>query len=109
MILKYVNKKISLFEAKNTNHLCKMIMEYIGQPTQQELVEMLATKNLMSESVRQGFSDDEIIKKRYKKLDSILKNEVPPECLDLLHKLFELSPVRRISASDALKHSYFKN
>lgn len=33
MILKFINKKVSLFEAKNTNHLIKIIMVYIGEPT----------------------------------------------------------------------------
>ena len=33
LVLKYVNKKVSLFEAKNTNHLSKIISEYIGEPT----------------------------------------------------------------------------
>ena len=48
LILKYVNKKVSLFEAKNTNHLSKIIMEYIGEPTSYEIKEMLATKDTMS-------------------------------------------------------------
>jgi len=48
LILKYINKKVSVFEAKNTNHLSKIIMEYIGEPSKQELKEMLATKDLMN-------------------------------------------------------------
>ena len=69
LILKYINKKVSLFEAKNTNHLCKIIMEYIGEPTKVELDEMLSTKDIMSGSIKQGLSDDDIMKKRFKKLD----------------------------------------
>lgn len=68
LILKYVNKKVSLFEAKNTNHLCKIIMEYIGEPTTQELEEMLATRDIMNGSSK-VINDEEILKKRYKKLD----------------------------------------
>ena len=56
LILKFLNKKVSLFEAKNTNHLSKIIMEYIGEPTKDELKEMLATKDLMSSAVKQGQS-----------------------------------------------------
>lgn len=74
LILKYINKRVSLFEAKNTNHLCKIIMEYIGEPTKAELNEMLATKDNMSGSIKQGLSDDEIMKKRFRKLDFIIKN-----------------------------------
>jgi serine/threonine protein kinase len=36
-----------------------------------------------------------------------MKNNIPSECIDLLHKILELSPKRRISAEDALKHPYF--
>lgn len=77
LILKYLGKKVSLFEAKNTSHLCKIIMVYIGQPTRKELKEMLATRDIMSGSIKQGVSDEEILKKRFKKLDQLLKNQVP--------------------------------
>ena len=36
-------------------------------------------------------------------------DKIHQDCIDLLHKLFELSPVRRISADEALKHSYFNS
>lgn len=85
LILKYINKKVSLFEAGSTNHLCKIIMDTIGEPTKVELKEMLATRDIMSGSIKQGLSDDDILKKRFKKLDQILKNQVPKECINLLH------------------------
>ena len=107
LLLRYLNKKVSLFEAKNTNHLCKIIMEYIGVPTRDELKEMLATRDIMSQSIKAGQCDEDILKKRFKKLDAILKNMVPDHCIDLLHQVFQLSPERRISASAALKHPYF--
>ena len=69
LILKFVNKKVTLFEAKNTNHLSKIVSEYIGEPTSEELKEMLATKDIMSASVKAGIPDSEILKKRFKKLD----------------------------------------
>jgi serine/threonine protein kinase len=109
LILRYLNKKVTLFEAKNTNHLCKIIMEHIGEPTRVELKEMLATpgRDIMSQSIKQGLSDEEILRKRYKKLDAMLKNVVPDNCIDFIHQVFQLSPERRISAADALKHPYF--
>ena len=36
-----------------------------------------------------------------------MKNHIPSECIDILHKILELSPNRRISAEDALNHPYF--
>jgi len=85
LILKNINKKVGLFEAKNTNHLCKIIMEYIGEPTSEEISEMLATKDTMSCSVKAGIPDSEIIKKRFKKLDQIIKGQLSPDCVDLIH------------------------
>jgi len=89
LLLRYLNKKVTLFEAKNTNHLCKIIMEYIGEPTRYELKEMLATpgKDIMSLSIKQGVSDEEILRKRFKKLDAMLKNIVPDNCIDFIHQV----------------------
>jgi serine/threonine protein kinase len=85
LILKFINKKVTLFEAKNTNHLSKIIMEYIGEPTELELEEMLATRDIMSTAVKAGISNEDILKKRFKKLDSIIKSHLHPNCLDLIH------------------------
>lgn len=54
LILRYLNKKVMLFDAKDTKHLSKIIMEYIGEPTKEELVEMLATddNDIMRNGVR---------------------------------------------------------
>jgi serine/threonine protein kinase len=74
LILRYLNKRATLFEAKNTNNLCKIIMENIGEPTRVELKEMGATCNLMDNGIKAGLTDEEIMKRRFKKLDSIMKN-----------------------------------
>ena len=44
---------------------------------------MLATNDLMNTSINNGFSDNEILKKRFKKLDSLIKKDVPSDCLDM--------------------------
>jgi len=38
-----------------------------------------------------------------------LKAKCSPEAIDLLHRLLELDPKLRISAIDAMRHSYFDN
>jgi hypothetical protein len=63
---------------------------------------MLATNELMKKSIKAGSSSQDILKKRFKKLDSQMKNHIPQDCIDLLHKILELSPKRRISADQAL-------
>ena len=49
---------------------------------------MLATNDLMNTSINNGMSDNEILKKRFKKLDSLIKKDVPADCLDIIHKIF---------------------
>ena len=70
---------------------------------------MLATNDLMRTSVNAGLSEKEILKKRFKKIDALMKPHIPSDCIDLLHQIFQLSPIRRISAAEALKHPYFNS
>lgn len=70
---------------------------------------MLASNELMSNSIKSGLGDQDIMKKRFKKLDAQMKNQIPADAMDLLHKILQLSPIRRISAGDALLHPYFFN
>jgi len=58
-----------MFEVDDTKSLAKVITDAIGEPTKVELKEMLATNDLMSTSVNNGISDQDILKKRFKKLD----------------------------------------
>jgi len=45
LLLKFMNRRVGLFEAKCTDHLCKIISETIGDPTEEELFEMMGTNN----------------------------------------------------------------
>ena len=98
LLLGFLSRKSSLFSVTTSKALAKVITELIGDPTKEELVEMLATNDLMKKSINSGATSQEILKKRFKKMDSYMKNSIPADCVDLLHKILELSPKRRISA-----------
>lgn len=70
ILVGYLSKKSCLFNVINSKALAKVITELIGEPTSVELKEMLATNNLLRGSVSLGISDEEIMEKRFKKLDS---------------------------------------
>jgi serine/threonine protein kinase len=109
LIYKYINKKVKMFEVNDTKSLSQVIVDLIGDPTATELKEMQATNDLMSSSVNSGMTDTEIMKKRFKKFDQTIKKDVSADCLDLLHKIFQLSPERRVSSQDALLHPFFSD
>ena len=66
---------------------------------------MNATNQMMT--CKSGQSEDEILKKRFKNFNQYMGDKISADCKDLLHKIFELSPVRRISAEEILKHPFF--
>jgi hypothetical protein len=63
-----------MFDVKDTKCLVKVITDFIGEPTETELKEMIASNKLMSNLTKPGQSDEEIYKKRFKRLDQFLKN-----------------------------------
>jgi len=66
---------------------------------------MNASNTIMSP--KPGQSEQEILKKRFKKFDEAMNDKISKDCIDVLHKIFELSPVRRISAVEVLRHPFF--
>ena len=108
LLLGFLNKKSNLFNVSDSKGLAKVIVDQIGDPTDAELKEMISSNLLMSNSVKAGLTETEIMKKRFKKLDAQMKNQIPADAMDLLHKILQLSPIRRISAADALLHPFFQ-
>ena len=94
-----------MFDVKDTKSLSKVIQYFIGVPTETELKEMNSSNQVMKEKT--GMSEKEILSKRFKKFDEYMGDKISSDCIDLLHKIFELSPVRRISAEEVLKHPFF--
>lgn len=70
ILIGYLGKKSQLFNVVNSKALAKVITDLVGDPTREELEEMLATNDIMKTSVNAGLTDPEIMKKRFKKLDS---------------------------------------
>lgn len=54
LILKYLNKKVCMFDVKDTKCLVKVITDFIGEPTETELQEMIASNKLMSNLTKPG-------------------------------------------------------
>ena len=96
------------YECSGINHMSffTKFEKYINtEKGKKELKEMNSSNQVMKE--KSGMSEQEILSKRFKKFDAYMGDKISPDCIDLLHKIFELSPVRRISAEDILKHPFF--
>lgn len=57
LLLGYLNKKSNLFNVSDSKGLAKVIVDQIGDPTDAELKEMLASNDLMSNSIKAGLSE----------------------------------------------------
>ena len=76
LIFKYLNKKVYMFDVRDTKSLSKVIIDFIGQPTDEELKEMHAANNIMSQH-KSGISSEELMKKRFKKFDAFMGDKLP--------------------------------
>ena len=57
LLLGFLKKKSNLFNVSDSKGLAKVIVDQIGDPTDAELKEMLASNLLMSNSVKAGISE----------------------------------------------------
>lgn len=54
LVLGFLNKRSNIFNVSDSKALVKVIIDQIGEPTEEELTEMLASNDLMSGSVNAG-------------------------------------------------------
>ena len=56
LVLGFLNKRSNIFNVSDSKALVKVIIDQIGEPTLEELSEMLASNDLMSGSVNSGLT-----------------------------------------------------
>lgn len=56
LVLGFLNKRSNIFNVSDSKALVKVIIDQIGEPTEEELNEMLASNDLMSGSVNAGLT-----------------------------------------------------
>lgn len=56
LVLGFLNKRSNIFNVSDSKALVKVIIDQIGEPTEEELREMLASNDLMSGSINSGFT-----------------------------------------------------
>jgi mitogen-activated protein kinase 1/3 len=89
-----------LFMGKNKSHQLLLIMSILGKPNDEVL-------DLFYNQRAQRFIKM-VSPKHPKNLKAYFDENIDPNAIDLISKMLNLDPRKRISAFDALQHPYFK-
>jgi len=91
----------TLFPGDNINHQLELIFDLIGTPEVDEVKKIGQTENTRSYLLSIGH-------KQRKNFEEVF-NTYDKSAVDLLSKMLEFDPDKRISIESALKHPYFQN
>uniref|UniRef100_A0A1I8JIJ6 mitogen-activated protein kinase n=1 Tax=Macrostomum lignano TaxID=282301 RepID=A0A1I8JIJ6_9PLAT len=90
-----------LFPGSSTLNQIERIVSAISPPTKEEIASI--GSNYGASILEKASSG-----RPARPLESILPAQVDPNAVDLLHKLLQFSPDRRITAAEALRHPYVR-
>ncbi|KAK8796644.1 hypothetical protein WA588_000772 [Blastocystis sp. NMH] len=90
----------TMFQAANASKLLDVIISYLGKPSAKDL-EMIENASIRAELQKRVVSPKPLLKQ--------FSRWIPASAGDLLLKLLQFNPSKRISATEALQHPFFSD
>lgn len=91
-----------LFRGNSTMNQLEKIIEIVGKPNKKDIEDI---KSPYAETIISSFADTGKKKKKF----SEIFHKASQDSIDLLEKLLQFNPTKRITAEMALKHKYVEN